>query len=142
MIQSVALRIQSLEAGQKLHSTGESSSSDQAKQHDRQISSLERCVQDLTTRLTEESSKSAKLAQQLVVSEWHLQEALQRVNLMEQSVLGRLEVAEGQLEKVSARAKTAVAGATEALKFARTMEGPFAEMQARVADAERSRAGR
>ena len=47
------------------------------------------------------------------MSEWHLKQALERIQQLESSVDGRLEATETQLAKVAAKAKAAVTGERE-----------------------------
>ena len=105
MVQSLAQRLLQLE-----------------EQQQQQLQRLERAVSELTAGLTAESAKSALMAQQASVSEWHLSQAMKRVDELERGVGERLGAAEVLLGQVAARATAAVTGATQALKATRTME--------------------
>ena len=105
MVQSLAQRLLQLE-----------------EQQQQQLQRLERGVSELTAGLAAESAKSALMAQQAAVSEWHLSQAMKRVEDLERGVGERLGAAEVLLGQVAARATAAVTGATQALKATRTME--------------------
>ena len=91
-------------------------------QHQERILGLERGVAELSAGLAAESIKSTQLAQQVAVSEWHLSQAMKRVDELERGLGERMGAAEVLLEQVAARARAAVTGATQALKATRTMD--------------------
>ena len=91
-------------------------------QHQERILGLERSVVELTAGLAAETIKSTQLAQQVAVSEWHLSQAMKRVDEVERGLGERMGAAEVLLEQVAARARAAVTGATQALKATRTMD--------------------